>query len=92
MTFFFVTKALGKKATTIVLVKAFQPILIPTITANYPSVSIPFKSPFYIMLFINIVHNYSIPVNCTYCRDEINESTETDMSSLAPHKNPINTK
>jgi hypothetical protein len=44
----------------------------------------------YIPQFINIVHNYSIPVNCTYCREQINESTKTDVSSLAPHKNPIN--
>ncbi len=40
------------------------------------SVSIPFISPYIFRIFINIVHNYSIPVNCTYCRKQINESTE----------------
>ncbi len=55
----------------------------------FRTVSIPFISPFYILLFINIVHNISIPVNYTYCRDQINESTETDVLSLAPRKNPL---
>ena len=30
---------------------------------------------------------YPIPVNSTYFREQINESTESDVSSLAPHKN-----
>ncbi len=40
------------------------------------SVSIQFLSPYIFRIFINIVHNYSIPVNCTYCREQINESRE----------------
>jgi hypothetical protein len=52
-------------------------------------VSIPFISPFYFVLFINIFHNISIPANCTYCREQINELTKTDVPSLAPHKNSI---
>ncbi len=55
----------------------------------FRTVSIPFISPFYILLFINIVHIISTPVNCTYCREQINQSTETDVSSLAPRKNPL---
>jgi hypothetical protein len=54
------------------------------------TVSIPFISPFYILLFINIVPNISIPVNSTYCRQQIHKSTKTDVSSLAPHKKTIN--
>jgi hypothetical protein len=53
------------------------------------SVSIPFISPFYILVFINIVHYYSIPVNCTYCREQINESIEADMFLLLLPKTPV---
>ena len=33
---------------------------------------------------------YPIPVNSTYFREQINELTESDVSSLPPHKNNIN--
>jgi hypothetical protein len=53
---------------------------------SFYTVSIPFISPFYILLFINIVHNYSIPVNCTYCTDQINQLTKSEVFSMAPLK------
>ncbi len=43
----------------------------------------------YILYFLNIIHNYSIPVNCTYCKEQINESTETDVFSLLHPKTPL---
>jgi len=45
--------------------------------------------PFYIVLFINIVHYYSIPVNSTYCIEQINESTKTDVFLVLPTKPPL---
>jgi len=35
----------------------------------------------------NISQDYSIPVHCTYCTEEINESTKSQVFSIAPHKN-----
>jgi hypothetical protein len=45
-------------------------------------------------LFMNILHYYSNLVNCTYCRDQMNESKWVNWDRcvfVAPHKTPINT-
>jgi hypothetical protein len=69
-----------------------SPFSVPCLSTPFQlvPVSIPFISPFILCIFINSVHSNYIPVNSKYCREQINESTETDVSSLAHHKNPIN--
>ncbi len=53
------------------------------------TVSIPFMPPIIFCNLSILFRTNSIPANCTYCREQINESTKTDLSSLAPPQNPL---